>query len=84
MKALDDKFSRCTATLTFGEGDFDQGVWNSLKHWRHLGIKHERAVNIGRHAPGYAEKVWNITTRFATPESVIAHEIGHQMIGSMG
>jgi hypothetical protein len=45
-----------------------------------LGISHERKVAIGGQRMGYAEKgTGNITTKFATPESVLAHEIGHQL-----
>ena len=53
-----------------------------------LGIKRERKVRIGggrlgysQAAPGTAGKV---VTRFATPESVLAHEIGHAIDSKYG
>ncbi len=58
---------------------FDRAVWDQLSEVAtNLGIKHERAVRIGGQRLGYA-RPGEITTRFATPESVIAHEIGHNL-----
>jgi hypothetical protein len=45
-----------------------------------LGIKHERKPNIGGQALGYTSEGSNkVVTRSATPESVLMHEIGHQL-----
>ena len=48
-----------------------------------LGIKAERKVKIGGKRLGYSvvahRKPSRVMTRFATPESVLAHEIGHQL-----
>jgi hypothetical protein len=58
---------------------YDRAVWDRLNEVAaNLGIEHERGVAIGGKRLGFAEP-GKITTRFATPESVIAHEIGHQL-----
>ena len=58
---------------------YDRAVWDQLaKVADNLGIEHTRAVGIGGKRLGYATP-GQITTRFATPESVIAHEIGHNL-----
>lgn len=60
---------------------YDEAVWDSLhKLAKNLGIDHERKVNVGGTRLGYTQKGTDrVVTRFATPEQVIAHEIGHQM-----
>jgi hypothetical protein len=60
---------------------FDQHLSDRLNSLAaSLGIKHERHVNIGGKRLGYAEKeTGRVVTKFATPESVLAHEIGHQL-----
>lgn len=53
-----------------------------------LGIQRDRRVGIGGRRLGYSEarqgSVGKVTTRFATPESVLAHEIGHQIDAKYG
>ncbi len=53
-----------------------------------LGIKRERKVRIGGKMLGYSEgapgRTGRVVTRFATPESVLAHEIGHQIDDKYG
>jgi hypothetical protein len=44
-----------------------------------LGIKHERRTSIGGTRLGYATQGGKIVTKFGSPDSVIAHEIGHQL-----
>lgn len=81
-KPLDDK-----VFTVYGNPDipvkeyYDEAVWDKLKTLAdNLGIKHERAVNIGGTRLGYTAKGTDkVVTRFAGPEQVIAHEIGHQM-----
>jgi hypothetical protein len=60
---------------------YDEAVLSKLSDTaRNLGIEHERAVGIGGSRLGYTTEGSNrIVTRFATPEAVIAHEIGHQL-----
>lgn len=60
---------------------YDEAVLNKLSETaKKLGIEHERAVRIGGSRLGYTSEGSNrIVTRFATPEAVIAHEIGHQL-----
>jgi hypothetical protein len=60
---------------------YDEAVLNKLSETaKNLGIEHERAVRIGGSRLGYTSEGSNrIVTRFATPEAVIAHEIGHQL-----
>ena len=49
-----------------------------LNFAKSLGIETERYVNIGGKRWGYAVKEGDkVVTRFASPESVLAHEIGH-------
>jgi hypothetical protein len=63
---------------------FDRKIMEGLQGVaRELGIPHERKMNVpggalgrSKSAPG---RTGNIETRFATPESVLAHEIGHQL-----
>jgi hypothetical protein len=58
---------------------YDKAVWDRLAEVaKNTGIEHEREVAIGGKRLGYATP-GKITTRFATPESVIAHEIGHNL-----
>jgi hypothetical protein len=42
-----------------------------------LGISRDRGVAIGGKRLGYAQPPSTVVTRFGTPESVLAHEIGH-------
>jgi hypothetical protein len=53
-----------------------------------LGISRERRVRIGGKRLGYSQsrpgQVGRVVTRFATPESVLAHEIGHQIDSKYG
>jgi len=60
---------------------YDQAVWDKLSNLAdNLGIKHERDISIGGTRLGYTSQGDDtVFTRFATPEAVIAHEIGHQM-----
>ena len=67
-------------TVTISEA-FDPRVMDRLDDLaKGLGIKHERKPNIGHgRALGYAERGGGVTTKFGGPESVLAHEIGHQL-----
>jgi hypothetical protein len=63
---------------------FDRKIMEGLTGVaRSLGIRLERKVRIGGKMLGFSEsapgQVGRVTTRFATPESVLAHEIGHQI-----
>jgi len=59
---------------------FDEKVMDALQQVADgLGIKHEREVAIGGKRWGYAEKGGGVVTKFAGPESVLTHEIGHQL-----
>jgi len=82
-KALDDR-----VFTVYGNPDipvkeqYDAKVWDALSQTaKNLGIKHTREVSIGGKRSGFAKlgPPPEITTRFATPESIIAHEIGHQL-----
>lgn len=72
------------------EEHFDARVMEGLQATaRRLGIAHERKVKTGlRRALGYSEsqpgRVGRVVTKFATPESVLAHEIGHQIDSKYG
>jgi GGDEF domain-containing protein/uncharacterized protein (UPF0147 family) len=58
---------------------YDKVVWDRLSEVaKNLGIEHTRGVAIGGKRLGFATP-GKITTRFATPESVVAHEIGHNL-----
>lgn len=67
-------------TVTVKEA-YDQQMSDRLNELAdNLGINHERKVSTGGQRLGYAEKgSGNIVTKFASPESVLAHEIGHQL-----
>ena len=58
----------------------DASVYDGLENLaRSMGVTHERLLHI-RGALGRAYKGQDrITTQFATPEDVLAHEIGHQL-----
>jgi hypothetical protein len=61
---------------------FDQKVVDGLNAVaKNIGVTHKREVAIGGKRWGYAEAppMSQITTKFAGPESVTAHEIGHQL-----
>jgi len=53
-----------------------------------IGIRRERKVRIGGTRLGYSESragsTGRVVTKFATPESVLAHEIGHQIDSKYG
>jgi hypothetical protein len=69
---------------------YDYMVRSKLEQvMRDLGVKHERRPNIGGGSEGgvrlgYAVGKSNITTRSATPESVIEHELGHALDAQLG
>lgn len=61
---------------------YDKAVREALNRVAdNLGIKHRRGVTIGREGAGklgWAKPALNqVATRFATPDAVLAHEIGH-------
>ena len=58
----------------------DAAVYDGLENLaRSIGVKHERLLHV-RQALGRAYKGQDrIETQFATPEDVLAHEIGHQL-----
>ena len=63
---------------------FDKAIWEGLKETaKGLGITLERRVGIGGKRLGYSVsspgRVGKIVTRFASPEQILAHEIGHQI-----
>lgn len=63
---------------------FDKKVMEGLETIaKDLGIHLERKPRIGGPALGYSTsspgRAGKVSTRFATPESVLAHEIGHQI-----
>src|SRR5581483_1983265 len=65
---------------------YDASVMEGLqKVAADLGISHERGVRIGGQRWGYSVQGGNkVVTRFAGPESVLAHEIGHQIDHQFG
>jgi N12 class adenine-specific DNA methylase/2'-5' RNA ligase len=81
-KWIDDRVATVFGppTVTVKEA-FDQQLSDRLNQLADaLGIKHERKVQIGGQRSGYAEKAsGKVVTRFASPESVLIHEIGHQL-----
>lgn len=83
-KLIDDKISTVYGSGKYKVSEaFDQHVMNRLEGLaKSLGIKHDRELNIGgaRGAWGLAYKGQDrIKTKFGGPESVLAHEIGHQL-----
>lgn len=64
----------------------DKQVYDGLMRIAdNLGIKHDRAINIGGTRLGYSEQGGShVVTRFATETSVLAHEIGHQLDHKFG
>lgn len=61
---------------------YDQKVYDALADVvQNLGLEHDRKYEIGQHgALGFTQKGTDkITTKFGTPLSVIAHELGHQL-----
>lgn len=60
---------------------YDEHVYNALSDViSSLGLEHDRKYNIGHGALGYTQRgTAKITTKFGTPLSVIAHELGHQL-----
>jgi len=76
---IDDKISTVfgNPNVSFKEG-FDKGLMDSLtKFAADMNIPHERLINIGGKRWGYAVGGSHIVSKFAGPESVLAHEIGH-------
>ena len=61
----------------------DQQLWDQLhKVAGALGVKHERLAQLrqgGNSTWGVAQKGGGIKTRFAGPETVLTHELGHQI-----
>lgn len=61
---------------------YDEEVYNGLADViSSLGLEHDRKYDIGgRGALGFTQKGTDkITTKFGTPLSIIAHELGHQL-----
>lgn len=59
---------------------FDELAMNALRHVaENLGIEIEREPRIGGQMAGFAEKGGGVAVRTGTPDSVLAHEIGHQL-----
>jgi hypothetical protein len=59
---------------------FDKKVRDGLNATaERLGIDHERLTRIGGKRAGYASPTGKIVSKFGGPDSVIAHEIGHQV-----
>lgn len=85
-KRIDDTiatvFGKPTVTV---KEFFDQPLMDRLNQFaRSLGITHERNVSlkgrgIPRNAAGFASTSGAVQTKFGSPESVLAHEIGHQL-----
>ena len=59
---------------------YDQLAMSALRHVaENLGIDVERKPRIGGKMAGYAERGGGVAVRSGTPDSVLAHEIGHQI-----
>ena len=80
-KQVDDRifkvYGKPTVTVTEA---FDAQLRARLQNLADvLGIQHERKVKIGGERLGYATSAGKVVTKFGTPDSVLAHEIGHQL-----
>lgn len=79
---IDDKVSTVYGNPNIPISEyFDQKVMDGLNDVADaLGISTDRRTNIGGKALGYAKQgTQEVVTRFSTPDSVLAHEIGHQL-----
>ena len=80
---INDKISTVyrSAEVQIHEG-FDQNMMDSLnKFAQDIGVKTQRARNIagGPGVWGWASRDGRVATKFGGPESVLTHEIGHQL-----
>jgi len=59
---------------------FDQVMVDNLIDFaRSIGIDNKRVMKIGGNAWGKSDPATGVTTRFGGPESVLIHEVGHQL-----
>lgn len=85
-KKIDDSIATVYGkpTVTVQES-YDQPLMDRLNSFANsIGINHQRNVRlkgagIPRGALGFASKSGDVQTKFGSPESVLAHEIGHQI-----
>lgn len=65
---------------------FDQAVYSGLEDLaRSIGVRHDRRASIGGTRLGYSVTGGDqVVTKFATPEDVLAHEVGHQIDDKYG
>lgn len=87
FKKIDDKMPPMTrrvgAVITEMEY-LDRNVYNGLLAIAEkLGVKHKRAIAIGRGVLGYATPS-DIVTQYATELDILAHEIGHVIDNQYG
>ena len=79
---IDDKYGTVFGPPHVAVEEYiDQHLYDGLlKIAESLGIKHERKINAGRGALGWAMRgTKEIVTQFATEITVLAHEISHQL-----
>jgi hypothetical protein len=58
----------------------DKHLWEGLQKFaKDIGVDHERVAKLGGAKWGYATTNGDVVTRFGGPETVLTHELGHEL-----
>jgi hypothetical protein len=58
----------------------DKHLWGALEHFaQDIGVSHERVEKLRGRTWGFATTAGDVVTRFGGPETVLTHELGHQL-----